>query len=129
MTIPLRPGVTVSGLVRESGTERPIPGLVVLIGYGSVGSQVLTDADGRYRCLVPPGPVTRLSGIPNEFAPLDQKQLGPVNVPGNVVEHETPILELERAPTKSCAAPLSTRPESRFRGPSCRPAGGATTIE
>ena len=52
VTIPLRLGVTITGLVREKGTNRPIPGLVVLIG-----SRQRDDpgSDRRRRALPMPG--------------------------------------------------------------------------
>ena len=105
VTIPLRLGVTITGLVREKGTGRPIPGLVVLVGNGGNGgvigvtTPVRTDADGRYRCVMPPGPVYPVPGIPKEFAPLRLKQYLELKVSGDVAEHEAPVLELQRTST------------------------------
>jgi RNA polymerase sigma factor (sigma-70 family) len=98
--MPLVPAVRIKGVVRERGTGKPVASVAVRVGYGSGFSieTVQTDADGRYTCLVPPGPVYRVPQGAGAYVPPSQAEaaaLG-VTVPAGVAEHDVPPIELTR---------------------------------
>src|SRR5262249_23837742 len=99
--IPLQPGVRIGGVVRERGTGKPLPGVLVHLYHGNKLQIVETDAKGRYTCLVGPGQVLPDPQLQRDFLPSDRnaRRSQMIRVPEGKAEHELPPLELTRATT------------------------------
>ncbi len=87
LKIELKRGVRVRGLVRERGTNRPIPGVGVFIGSQYQMNVFYSDAEGQFEEYVLPGTIG--IGIypwmtPRPFYPLAQQPVAEVEVPANV---------------------------------------------
>jgi hypothetical protein len=102
LTIHVEPAVRVRGIVRERGSGKPVAGAPVYVnpGKGNNVEELVTDAEGRYECLVPPGPVFATSGIPRGFAPPpreDRRLFIESKVSAGAQPHALPALELTPA--------------------------------
>ncbi|HEU5433860.1 MAG TPA: hypothetical protein VFU81_19480, partial [Thermomicrobiales bacterium] len=114
--IPLVRGVRASGVVRERGSKRPIPGVkvAVLYGYNDQDSAV-TDDEGRFACLTAPGEIMVLPGVPAEYAPLARESMASLraDIPGDAIEFEFPPIELTSlAATRGIVVVEDGRPAS-----------------
>jgi RNA polymerase sigma factor (sigma-70 family) len=99
VAIPLEPAVRITGVVRERGTGRPVPGIGILIDAGQNAEFATTDANGRYTCLVPPGEHYRLPLLPRQFLPITPRgdRSNIVDVPEGTGEREVRAIEVIRA--------------------------------
>ena len=94
VTVRLKRGVRVSGIVRERDTQKPIAGAAVSLGLDQ--EPVRTDAQGRYSGFVAPGRLfLSLWSAPKPYTSL-LFGLPEPNVPANS-DHELPPIELMRA--------------------------------
>jgi RNA polymerase sigma factor (sigma-70 family) len=102
VSIPVGPAVRVQGSVRERGTGKPVAGAAVLVGYGNDNAieEVVTDAQGRYEFLAPPGSVYVIPGLPRGYSPptqRDPRQDLQGTVPEGARQHTLPAIELTPA--------------------------------
>lgn len=102
LEIPLMPGIRATGLVRVRTSKQPLPGIVVQV-YGEMGQPVeaVTDKNGRYSCLLPPGENIVLPLTPSTCAPPSQDILRNfiVRIPAEAKTFELPTIELAVSPT------------------------------
>jgi uncharacterized GH25 family protein len=100
------PAVRVKGLVRESGSGRPLAGVFVEVGdtSGTDRETVETDAAGRFVSHVLPGDVYVNPLPPRPYRRVPVRVAPGQSMPGNsvpagVAEHELPPVELVRGIT------------------------------
>jgi RNA polymerase sigma factor (sigma-70 family) len=104
LEIPVESAVRVKGVVREKGSGKPVAGAALLLfhGQGNTAEEVVTDAAGRYECLVLPGEVSLIPGTPKGYVPAPRDGRSgqpPTKVPAGARERELPAIELIPAAT------------------------------
>ena len=99
LEIKLKRAVQVRGAVRERGTNRPIPGVGVMVGSQYQMNVTYSDPEGRFEDYVLPGRIgvgvcPWLATRP--FFPIARQPTEEVDVPANVKEFTLPPIELAR---------------------------------
>lgn len=94
--IPLAVGVLATGVVIERASKHPVPGMTIHVWRGFDIEEALTDEDGRFHCLVPPGRVVALPLTTSAYSPLTRGKLGMLaaEVPDTTGSFELPTIEL-----------------------------------
>ncbi len=103
--IPLEMTIPVHGLIRIKGSNAPVAGATISVGYG-VGHQsdtVKSDAAGKYTARVLPGKVgMQVIHVPNyDATQLSDSRTAKYDVPEDSTDFELPPIELTKTKTLS----------------------------
>jgi len=85
ISIPIRRGVRVHGLVRTQDTKRGVPNFAIVLVYGRSARDrdyervqkfnLYTDKEGRFSVVVPPGPIlVELNGLPDGYRAMNARE-------------------------------------------------------
>jgi len=99
--LPMVPTIPVRGSIRVQGTGKPVPNAEISIQYGVFGSQgtmVVSDGDGKFAARVLPGQVRmQVIVLPEQFARLHSQMFPTASVPEDAEEFDLPVIEVAPA--------------------------------